>query len=282
MVMRGTCTVVGGLTLTGIGMGLVPYIRRRAPLDRDQRRALLENFRTLVGPRKKVDLKGISHEGLQVAFEDMQQPWLFAGFVEAARAVFAFYADATGVMTKAEFQSALHKMFDIALTWYGTTEDVFEQAAAVRKLVERVSEGAFRVIDEDADGAINASEFIGAVLLVLAVANGAVSDASLLQRLAFRVVDEDGDGFISERELLHWVERAQRHGTLPPETWLEPCGPFGLFGKRVLTPAKLTRKWLREADVDRDGALSPDEFAILELSLCVHEIITRLARKFTV
>jgi len=121
------------------------------------------------------------------------------------------------------------------------------------------------------------------VLLVLAVANGkAAPDAPILRRLAFRVVDEDGDGLVSERELLRWVRLALEHGTAPAGAQLEPRGPFGLFGTRTLTPAKLTRKWLRAADSDGDGALSQDDFALLAPSLRVHEVIASLARRFAV
>jgi len=281
---RGTCYVVGGVTLAGIGFGLVPYIKTRAPLDNDGGRALLENFRTLIGSPERLESSSgqLPKQGLQIAFHDLQHPYIFAAFLEAARAMFAFYADATGVMTKIEFQCALHKIFDVALSWYGATEDAEGQAVAVRKLVERVAEGAFRVIDADNDGVIKASEFIEAVLLVLAVANASVSDATVLQRLAFRVVDEDGDGLVSQKELQRWVERALRHNTLPPGAQLEPRGPFGLFGTRTLTPATLSRKWLREADGDKDGVLSPAEFELLAPRLCVHEIVYRIARNFPV
>jgi len=283
-VARGTCYVAGGVTLAGTGFGLVPYINSRAPLEGERRHALLEDFQKLVGSRERVEADGsqLPQQSLQIAFQDLQRPYLFVVFLETARALFAFYADATGVMTKVEFQCALHKIFDIALSWYGAAEDAVGQAVAVRKLVERVAEGAFRVIDVDNNGEIQASEFIEAVLLVLAVANASVSDASVLQRLAFRVVDEDGDGLISQKELQRWVERALKHSTLPLGAQLEPRGPFGLFGTRTLTPAQLTRKWLREADADKDNALSPAEFELIAPRLCVHEIVYRIARNFPV
>jgi len=281
---RGTCYVAGGVTLTGIGFGLVPYIRSRAPLESEKRKEILENFRTVVGSPKALEVNGgqLAKPSLQIAFQDLQRPYLFVAFLETARAMFAFYADATGVMTKIEFQCALHKLFDIALSWYGAAEDAEGQAKAVRKLVERVADGAFRVIDVDNNGEIKASEFVEAVLLVLAVANASVSDATMLQQLAFRVVDEDGDGLISQKELQLWVERAFRHNTLPLGAQFEPRGPFGLFGTRTLTPAKLSKKWLREADGDRDGALSPAEFELLAPRLCVHEIVYRIAQNFNV
>ena len=69
------------------------------------------------------------------------------------------------------------------------------------------------------------------------------------------------------------------HDTVPLGAQLEPRGPFGLLGTRILTPQQVTKKWLRAADRDGDGALSPAEFADVAPSLRVHEVIWRLARE---
>mmetsp|Transcript_86975 Transcript_86975/g.221468 ORF Transcript_86975/g.221468 Transcript_86975/m.221468 type:complete len:313 (+) Transcript_86975:81-1019(+) len=283
----GTCTAVGALTITGFGLGVAPYVKTRAPLDLTQRQALLEDFTAVVGPppASKADTTSQGWQ-FRLSFEDLRNPWLFHAFTQACRTVFAAYADATGVMTPFEFRCALHKMIDITWTWYsqdGSWDARAAQALAVRKLLGRVADGAFKVIDEDDDGSICVAEFTGAVLLVLAVANGkAAGDAPILQRLAFRIVDADGDGVVSERELQRWVELALEYGTAPANAQFEPRGPWGIFGTRVLTPARLTRKWFRAADLDQDGALSQEEFASLATSLQMHELIHGMARRFAI
>lgn len=289
------CTAVGALTISGVGFGLAPYICRRAPLDSEQRNSLREDFCMLVGPPPTEEegqpQQKVSSWQPSLRFLDLHNPFYFNGFTLATRAVFALYADATGTMTPTEFRCALHKMIDITLSWYGARQDAPVSpeavAAAVRKTLDRVSDGAFRVIDLDNDGAIDATEFTGAVLLVLAVANGkAKSDSPLLSRLAFRIVDLSGGGVVRERDLVPWVELALKFQLAPPNAQLEDRGPWGmlnwLFGKRKLTAANLTRKWLHSADADGDGALSPSEFETLAPSLQIHEVVRKLATKFAI
>lgn len=285
-ISTNTCTAVGALTITGFALVVRPYVKVRAPLDYYQREDLRADFCTLIGPPPETQQEQASGSLLRFGFEDLRRPWLFDVFTWACRAVFAAYADATGVMTQTEFRGALHKMIDITWTWYNEDDSqaaMQAQAAAVRKLLERIANGAFRVIDQDGDGRIDAAEFTGAVLLVLVVANGkAVGDAPILSRLAFRVVDRAGNGKITQSELQRWVELALEHGTAPEGAQREPRGPWGLFGTRVLSPAQLTRKWMRVADVDKDGVLSQEEFATIATSIRVHEVISRLAKNFAI
>ena len=145
--------------------------------------------------------------------------------------------------------------------------DKLSKEAVIRAFLEkleakyRTMAGAFRAIDANGDGTVDAYEFTAAVLLVLASAQGASGEGSpRLRALAFRIVDEDADGRVGERELEAWVARALEHRVLRDGADREPCGPFGLFGTRALSPRRLARKWLRRADADRDGHLSPEEF----------------------
>lgn len=102
----------------------------------------------------------------------------------------------------------------------------------------------------------------------------------MLQRLAFRMVDADGDGFVRESDLAHWVHLALKYGTVPPQMQMEPRWSCAwLFGYRTLTAKELTRKWLLQADADKDGVLSAAEFEVLAPVL-LHEVVRRLARTF--
>jgi len=287
-----TCTVVGAVTISGIGFGLAPYIVRRAPLEREQRDALQKDFRTLVGPPPEPEVREAiapAQPSWRLTFHDLHRPLFFNAFTLATRAVFSLYADATGAMTPTEFRCALHKMIDITVSWYGARHGVSTEARAlaVRRVLGRVADATFRVIDMDNDGSIDACEFTWAVLLVLAVANGKADSASpALHKLEFRVVDASGHGSIREKDLLPWVELALKHHTAPEGAQYQDRGPWGmlnwLFGKRKVSPTELTRKWMRAADANGDGVLSPAEFAELAPSMQVHEVIRKCATKFAI
>ena len=305
------CAATGAVTLAGLGFGVAPYVRERAPMTTSEHDELFIEVGALAGaggdgaPLTAADALAAVQEGRKppLTFRDLQQRPFFEAFVAATRMTFSLYADAAGVMTAAEFGCALHKLIDAALGAYGrggsasggadTAAARAARAVAARELTERVAGAAFRAIDVNGDGVINASEFASAVLVVLATAQGAAgatADAAdaggggvacaAIERLVFRVVDADADGHVSEAELAHWLVLAHQHGTLVAGALREPRGPFGLFGMRTLSPERLARKWLRAHDADGDGKLNASEFAPLAPALRVHEVIRRLSRSF--
>lgn len=292
-VSRGLFTATGAVVLGGLGLVVAPYVRQRAPLSFGQRMALREDLLHLLrganhDTENDAGLASKRRDVLELTVEDLEQPVVFWIFCEVARTLFACYSDAAGLMTSIEFRCALHKLIDIAFAYYGPSVEEHSgdgervaRAIAVRELVERVAGGAFRLIDADDDGSIDAAEFVGAVLVVLVVACGSTAhDAPILRRLAFRLVDENGDGYIDQRELLRWVELAVRFETVPEGSMIEPRGPWGLFGTRTLTTAALANKWFRAADVDKKKRLSPEDFAALAPKLRVHEVVRHLAGTF--
>ena len=177
------------------------------------------------------------------------------------------------------------------------------RAQAVRELTTHVAPAVFRVLDFDQNGRIGAHEFIRGALLLLATVQGAPLDTPQLADLAFRVVDTDANGFVTREELLRWVRLSLEHDVTPRDVLCEPRGPFGIFGTRTLTPAQLAKRWLSEADFDRDGKLLPQaawnqqggqscksrqitvashlqEFAVLAPRLRIHQTIARMAGQF--
>ena len=287
--VRGTCTASGAVGLAAFGFVVCPYVSRRAPLDEASCEALEEDL-VQISALDGGDLLTMhdiwsSISELRVpafSFHDLQRPFCFRIFQLVGRFTFACYSDASGVMTLHEFQCAVHKMVDLALELHSQNVESTEKvrAAAVRELTSIVVPALFRVLDFDQSGDIGTHEFIRGALLLLATVQGAPLDTPQLADLAFRVVDTDGDGLVTVAELKKWVVLGLEHEVVPRELQLEPYGPFGLFGVRVLTPEKLASKWLREADVDRDGKLLPDEFQILAPRLRIHRVIASMAGRF--
>ena len=144
------------------------------------------------------------------------------------------------------------------------------RAQAVRELTKHVVPAVFRVLDFDQNGSIGAFEFIRGALLLLATVQGAPLDTPQLADLAFRVVDADADGLVTSAELLRWVTLALEHGVTSADVLREPRGPFGWFGTRILTPAQLAKRWLAEADFDRDGKLLPQAVGDKEVFFRLH------------
>eukprot|EP00439_Symbiodinium_sp_Y106_P079140 s465_g17.t2 len=225
---------------------------------------------------------------LEVSFHDLQRPFFFRLFEWVGRFTFACYSDASGVMTLDEFKCAVHKMIDARKHWDLVLEahslsqgkaaaPAEARAQAVRELTKHVVPAVFRVLDFDQNGSIGAFEFIRGALLLLATVQGAPLDTPQLADLAFRVVDADADGLVTSAELLRWVTLALEHGVTSADVLREPRGPFGWFGTRILTPAQLAKRWLAEADFDRDGKLLPQEFAVLAPRLRIHQTICRMA-----
>lgn len=287
--VRGTCTASGAVGLSAFGLVICPYVSRRAPLDEASREALQEDL-VQISALDSGDLltaqdiwSAISElRAPAFSFHDLQRPFCFSIFQLLGRFTFACYSDASGVMTLHEFQCAVHKMVDLALELHSqTAESTGEvRAAAVRELTSIVVPGLFRVLDFDQSGDIGTHEFIRGALLLLATVQGAPLDTPQLADLAFRVVDADGDGLVTVAELKKWVALALEHEVVDKELQSEARGPFGLFGVRMLTPEQLASKWLREADVDRDGKLLPDEFQILAPRLRIHRVIASMAGRF--
>lgn len=220
-----------------------------------------------------------------VSFHDLQRPFFFRLFEWVGRFTFACYSDASGVMTLDEFKCAVHKMIDLVLEAHSLSQGkaaapAEARAQAVRELTKHVVPAVFRVLDFDQNGSIGAFEFIRGALLLLATVQGAPLDTPQLADLAFRVVDADADGLVTSAELLRWVTLALEHGVTSADVLREPRGPFGWFGTRILTPAQLAKRWLAEADFDRDGKLLPQEFAVLAPRLRIHQTICRMAGQY--
>mmetsp|Transcript_48341 Transcript_48341/g.90501 ORF Transcript_48341/g.90501 Transcript_48341/m.90501 type:complete len:353 (-) Transcript_48341:28-1086(-) len=291
--VRTACTVTGGISLTTFGFIICPYVWARSPIGTEEREALQQDLQAIVVFDQGGDMLSSSDVWAAlgdlrvppVSFHDLQRPVLFRLFEWVGRFTFACYSDASGVMTLDEFKCAVHKMVDLTLEVHSQAQGqaaapAAVRAQAVRELTKHVVPAVFRVLDFDQDGSIGAHEFIRGALLLLATVQGAPLDTPQLADLAFRVVDTDADGFVTGPELLRWVTLALEHEVTPFDVLLEPRGPFGWFGTRTLSPAQLAKKWLSEADIDRDGKLLPQEFALLAPRLRIHQTIGRMAGKF--
>eukprot|EP00931_Biecheleriopsis_adriatica_P080412 TRINITY_DN53767_c0_g1_i1.p1 TRINITY_DN53767_c0_g1~~TRINITY_DN53767_c0_g1_i1.p1 ORF type:complete len:340 (+),score=65.66 TRINITY_DN53767_c0_g1_i1:94-1113(+) len=290
--LRSLCTMTGAVTLAGFGLCVCPYVAARAPLADEEREALSNDVMAIAAWDR--DGKELSQEEFWAAlsegrlpplsFHDLQRPWLFKAFEWVGRFTFACYSDAAGVMTSDEFKCAVHKMVDLVLEVQSQRQasavPAAARAAAVRELTGHIAPAVFQVLNEDQDDSISAQEFLHGALVLLATVQGAPLDTPQLAGLAFRVVNARADGLVTLPELTRWVTLSVEHGVTPPEALIEPRGPFGIFGVRQLTSAQLAKKWLREADSDRDGKLLPDEFAALAPRLRLHEVIGHMALKF--
>merc|ERR1711974_330988 len=144
----------------GLGFGLGPYIRERAPMSECQYEELVSDSVALAGngpdsqPLTSSEVwDALANKQLpRFAFRDLKNPLIFGPFSQAVRLTFALYADAAGVMTPQEFRCALHHLVDIAVAVYGRRNQFQEgkdfaaparaRAAAVRKLTERIALGA--------------------------------------------------------------------------------------------------------------------------------------------
>ncbi|CAK9099719.1 Calcineurin subunit B (Calcineurin regulatory subunit) (Protein phosphatase 2B regulatory subunit) [Durusdinium trenchii] len=294
---RASCTASGAVGLTVFGLVVCPYVWRRAPLSDAESEALDEDLMQITALDRGDKLSAAeiwaAVAELRVppfSFHDLQRPLCFGLFQLVGRFTFACYSDASGVMTLQEFHCAVHKMVDLALEIHShvvvaigaghARSSPVARAKAVRELSSLMVPGLFRVLDFDASGDIGTHEFLRGALLLLATVQGAPLDTPQLAELAFRLADSDGDGYVTALELGRWVARAVEHGVLEPELQMEPRGPFGLFGERRLEPAQLAAKWLREADLDRDGKLLPDEFRVLAPRLRLHRVISSMAQCF--
>ncbi|CAE7604881.1 pum [Symbiodinium necroappetens] len=290
--MRGACTVTGGVGLTVFGLVICPYVSSRSPIGQEERASLEQDLLGIVAFDSSRELLTASElfaavremRMPPVSFHDLQRPSFFLLFEWVGRFTFACYSDASGVMTLDEFKCAVHKMIDLVLEAHSLSRGkaaapAEARAQAVRELTKHVVPAVFRVLDFDQNGSIGAFEFIRGALLLLATVQGAPLDTPQLADLAFRVVDADGDGLVTSAELLRWVTLALEHGVTSADVLREPRGPFGWFGTRILTPAQLAKRWLAEADFDRDGKLLPQEFAVLAPRLRIHQTIGRMVQK---
>lgn len=295
--VRAGCTVTGGVTLLSLGALGLPYVRARAPLTTEERDEIFQDALVIseidhhLHPSRvalsSADIWEALTEGLipNFTYRDLQHPWTFAAFEAVARATFAFYSDAAGVMTSEEFRCSMHKMIDVVLELQSLYQGqeappARVRAAAVRELTSTLAPGVFRVLDHDGSGTISAGEYTRGAIVLVAALQGAPAEAPLLAGLAFRVVDADGDGLVSLADLTPWVALALEHGAAPPGADVEPRGPFGIFGTRHLTPAQLARRWMKHADFDQDGKLTDTEFVTLAPRLCLHKVICEMARKW--
>ncbi|CAE7202633.1 unnamed protein product [Symbiodinium sp. CCMP2592] len=288
--MRGVCTISGGIGLTVFGLVICPYVSSRSPIGQEERSSLEQDLLGIVAFDSSRELLVASElfaavremRMPPVSFHDLQRPFFFRLFEWVGRFTFACYSDASGVMTLDEFKCAVHKMIDLVLEAHSLSQGkaaapAEARAQAVRELTKHVVPAVFRVLDFDQNGSIGAFEFIRGALLLLATVQGAPLDTPQLADLAFRVVDADADGLVTSAELLRWVTLALEHGVTSADVLQEPRGPFGWFGTRILTPAQLAKRWLAEADFDRDGKLLPQEFAVLAPRLRIHQTIGRMA-----
>ncbi|CAE7228795.1 pum [Symbiodinium sp. CCMP2456] len=289
--MRGT--VAGGVGLTVFGLVICPYVSSRSPIGHEERASLEQDLLGIVAFDSSRELLTASEllaavremRMPPVSFHDLQRPSFFRLFEWVGRFTFACYSDASGVMTLDEFKCAVHKMIDLVLEAHSLSQGkaaapAEARAQAVRELTKHVVPAVFRVLDFDQNGSIGAFEFIRGALLLLATVQGAPLDTPQLADLAFRVVDADADGLVTSAELLRWVTLALEHGVTSADVLREPRGPFGWFGTRILTPAQLAKRWLAEADFDRDGKLLPQEFAVLAPRLRIHQTIGRMAGQY--
>ncbi|CAJ1396294.1 unnamed protein product [Effrenium voratum] len=289
---KGACTASGFAGLGAFGLLLCPYVVQRAPLEEADREALWEDLLQITAVSES-DLLSFAELWAAVvelrlpplSFHDLQRPLGFRGFELLGRFTFACYSDASGVMTLPEFTCAVHKMVDLALEVHsqahGGRTDRVARARLVRHLSQLIAPAVFRVLDFDQSGDIGTFEFLRGALLLLCTVQGAPLDTPQLAELAFRVVDADGKGRVTHTDLARWVQLGVQEGVVEHELQLEPVGPWGIFGTRTLTPQQLARKWVREADLDRDGTLRPEEFGLLAPRLRLHRILARLCGKYT-
>lgn len=168
---------------------------------------------------------------------------------------------------------------DLALEMQSSGDEA-SRARTVREVSSLVVPALFRVLDFDESGDIGTHEFIRGALLLLATVQGAPLDTPQLAELCFRVVDADGDGLVTREDLGRWVRRGVEQGVIGAERLVVAWGPWGLLGTRVLSPQQLADRWLREADLDQDGHLRPEEFQLLCPRLRIHRVIHGWAERF--
>jgi len=179
-----------------------------------------------------------------------------AAIIVALRTFYAsFFGEGTEGLTKARFAKFLEGDIDLEKELQLPGGINITKHSLIDSHVHML-DAVFRFMDYDGDGTVGFREFALAALMFWAARDG---NTQAQQVVMFKLMDADMNGKITKEELEPWVELLHSHGSIPKEDLTVRAWHLLYF--RDVTPKELAKRYIKEFDTDRDGAINLAEFA---------------------